>query len=191
MARAVASLVPVGIGQNTDPVALFERVVQQPLERAPIRMHLDRAFEPRVVRHFDVGIAPADMREHDAVPAVQRPEQLFGAVGVARHIRMVRNERMRRPVDLLALAHEQHVAVAAEPGIARPFIAGIDHEPSVLVVFARQPVQLLPETGRDLEVVPLMAHAVEKGAVAREFDQFARRIRPDRLLGLAVQVAPV
>ena len=64
------------------------------------------------------------------------------------------------------------------------------NEPS-RVVFARQPVQLVPERRGDLEVVALVAHAVEKGPVARELDQLARRVGADRLLRLAVQVAPV
>src|SRR5437762_13994687 len=30
-------------------------------------MHFDRALDARVMRHFDVGIAAADMGEHDAI----------------------------------------------------------------------------------------------------------------------------
>ena len=89
MARAVPSLVAVGIGEDADPIALFQRVVQQPLEGTPIGMHLDRALDPRVVRHPDVGISAADVGEHDAILVLQRVEQLLGAVGVGREIALV------------------------------------------------------------------------------------------------------
>src|SRR5947207_14256036 len=38
---------------------------------------------------------------------------------------------------------------------------------------------------------PLVTHAVEEGTVASKFDQLPRRIGADRLLRLAVQIAPV
>lgn len=94
-------------------------------------------------------------------------------------------------MDLLALTHKQDVAIAAQTGIARPFIARKDDERAVLIVFPGQMVQLVPERGRDLEIVPLMAHAVEECPVAGKLDQIACRVGADRLLGLAMQVAPV
>ena len=102
MARAMPALVAVGIGEDADAIALFQRVVEQPLEGAPIGMHLDRALDPRIVRHLDVGIAAADMREHDAILVLQRLEQLLGAVGVGRQIGRVVDQRVRGAVDLLA-----------------------------------------------------------------------------------------
>src|SRR5207253_4333077 len=66
VAGAVPALMAVGIGEYADAVALFQSVVQQPFEGAPIGMHLDRALDPRIVRHLDVGIAAADVREYDA-----------------------------------------------------------------------------------------------------------------------------
>ena len=149
-------------------------------------MHFDRAFGPGVMRHLDVGIAAADVGEHDAVLVLQRLEQLLGAVGIGGEIGLVVDQRMRGTVDLLALVHEQNVAIATQTCVARPFIAGEDDERTVLVVAARQFVQLVPEHRRDLEVVPLMAHAVEKGPVARELDEFRRRVGADRFLRLAM-----
>ena len=51
-------------------------------------------------------------------------------------------------------------------------------------------VQLGPERSGDLEVVALMAHHVEEGFVAAELEIFTRRIGAQRLVRLAVGVAP-
>ena len=40
----------IGIGNDTDPVALFESVMQQPFEGAPGGMHFDRLFETLIKR---------------------------------------------------------------------------------------------------------------------------------------------
>ena len=82
MGRAGPPLVAVGIGNNPDPVALLKRVVDQPFERAPGGMHLDGAFQPVVVGDLDVGVAPADVGEDDAVLVLDRLEQVLGRVGV-------------------------------------------------------------------------------------------------------------
>ncbi len=54
----------------------------------------------------------------------------------------------------------------------------------------RERVQLAPERARDLEVVALVAHHVEEGLVAAELEIFARRVGAERLVRLAVRVAP-
>ena len=54
----------------------------------------------------------------------------------------------------------------------------------------RQRVQLAPERARDLEVVALVAHHVEEGLVAAELEIVARRVGAERLVRLAVRVAP-
>jgi hypothetical protein len=77
-------------------------------------------------------------------------------------------------MDLAALVHEQNVAVPAEPGVAGPFVAREHDEFAVGVEFAAQPVQFVPERRGDLKIVALMAHRIEKRAVARKFDQLAR-----------------
>ena len=59
--RAGPALVVVAVADDADAIALLERVVQQPFERAPGRMHLDGALEPAVVGVFQVGVAAADM----------------------------------------------------------------------------------------------------------------------------------
>ena len=54
----------------------------------------------------------------------------------------------------------------------------------------RERVELAPERAGDLEVVALVAHDVEEGLVAAELEVFARRVGAERLVGLAVRVAP-
>ena len=51
-------------------------------------------------------------------------------------------------------------------------------------------VELAPERAGDLEVVALVAHDVEEGLVAAELEVFARRVGAERLVRLAVRVAP-
>ncbi len=191
MAGAMAALVAVRVGEDADAIALLQRIPDQPFEGAPVGMNLDRAFDPRVMRHLDVGVAPADMGEHDAILVPQRLEEGLGAVGVAPDVGLIVDQGVRRTMDLPALVHEHHVAVTAQAGVARPFVAREDDETAVLVVLTGELVQLVPERRGDLEVVALVAHAVEEGLVARELDQLARRIGADRLLRLAVQIAPI
>src|SRR5438445_13805126 len=96
-----------------------------------------------------------------------------------------------RAADLTAFAHEQHIAVTAQARVSRPFVARKDDETAVAIVFCGEAVQLLPERRRDLEVVALVAPGVEESAIACKLDEFARRIRADGLLVLAVKVRPV
>src|SRR5271170_6265549 len=105
MAGAMPALMSIGIGEDADAVALFEGVMHQPFEGAPIRMNLDRALDPRVVRHLDVGVASADMREDDAILALQRVEQLLRAVRVAWQIVLVVDQGVRGAMNLSALLH--------------------------------------------------------------------------------------
>ena len=120
----------------------------------------------------------------------QRREQVgdVGAVGVA--VGIV-DQGMAAAVDLLPLAQEQHVAVAAERGVAGPLVTRKYHEPSRFIRLPGEPLQVLPERTRDLEVVALVAGEVQSGKVAGEAEVLLRRARADGLLGLAVQVAPV
>src|SRR5262249_47201094 len=182
MACPVSSFMAIRISENADAIALIQRIMQQPLEGPPIGMHLHRALNARVVRHLDIGTAAADMRKDDAVLARQRREELRSTIGVARKVAVVVDERMRRPVDLLAFVHEQDIAVAAETRIPRPLVAGEDDKRSVTIVLSRQFVEFVPERCGDLEVVALMAHAVEKGAVARELDQLSGGIGANSFL---------
>ncbi len=100
MAGTMPTLMAVGIGQDADPITLFQRVVEQPLEGPPVGMHLDRTLDPRVVRHFNVGIAAADMGKDDAIRVLQGLEQLLGAVGVAGQIALVVHQGVRGAADL-------------------------------------------------------------------------------------------
>ena len=67
-----AALVVVAVADDADAIALLERVVQQPLERAPGRMHLHGALEPPVMGVVEIGVAPADMRDDHGVLAGER-----------------------------------------------------------------------------------------------------------------------
>lgn len=65
---------------------------------------------------------------------------------------------MRGAVNLPPLMHEHHVAVAAQAGIARPFVARKDYEAAVLVVFGRRlrdATASIEPTGRDTFVLKL------------------------------------
>ena len=141
--------------------------------------------------HLDVRVPSADVREHHAVLVLERLEQVLGRVGVGLDVGEVVDQHVRGPVDGTALLEEEHVAVAAEPGVARPLVAREHDEPAVRVELGRELVQMVPEHRCDLEVVALVAAHVEERLVAREGEELAGGVRADGLLGLAVQVAPV
>lgn len=191
MAGAVASLVAVAVGEDADTVALLEGVLEQPFERAPVGVDFDGAFDARVVRQRDVGVAAADVREDDGVLVLDGLEQRIGAVGVGVQVGQVVHQGVGRTVQRTAFVQVQHVAVAAQAGIARPFVAGEDHEAAGFVVAGGQGVQVLPEFLGDLEIVALVAHRVQEGAVAREQDELLGGVGADGLFRLAVQVGPV
>ena len=102
----------------------------------------------------------------------------------------IRDLRVRGAMDGLALVAVVHVAVAADRRVGRPFVAGDADEAAGLVELRRQRVELAPEGAGDLEVVALVAHDVEEGLVAAELEVFARRVGAERLVGLAVRIAP-
>ena len=134
-------------------------------------MHLDRAFEPRIVAHRDVRVPPADVGEDHAVLVLERPEQILCGVGVGPDVGEIVDERVRGPVNRATLLEEQHVAVAAEPGVARPLVARECDEPTVGVELGGQLVQVVPERRGDLEVVALVAAHVEERPVTREGEE--------------------
>ena len=92
IAGAGPALVPVRIADDADAVVLLERIAHDPLERAPGRVHLDRRLH-RVVGELDVGIAPADVRHHHAVLALELLEQLVRGVRVGASRRRCRSHR--------------------------------------------------------------------------------------------------
>ena len=147
-------------------------------------MHLDGALETPVVGVADVGIAAAAMGETDDIVlafAGERLEQLarggaVGAVGVASF-----DEGVRRAPDGAALGREVDVAVAAERGIAGPFVARQGDEPAGFVETPGDAIELGPEGIGDLEVVALVAAGVDEGAVAGERSADSSRRRPRRL----------
>ena len=70
----------VAVAHHAHAKAFVERVVQQPFERAPGRVDLDRALDTGVMRVFDVGVASADMGDDPAVLVRQELEQLVRGV---------------------------------------------------------------------------------------------------------------
>ncbi len=93
-------------------------------------------------------------------------------------------------MDGLALAAVVDITIATNGSIRRPLVAGNANEPARLIEFRSELVELAPEPLRDLEVVPLVAHHVEEGLVAPEDKVLAGRVCTERLVGLAVCVAP-
>ena len=147
IARARPALVAVGIADDADAVTGLERVLYQPFEGAPGGMHLDRALEAAVMGEIDVGVAAAAMGEADDVEflvARESFEQLAGGRQSVARSDMVLDQRMRRAADDAAFVGEKDVAVAAERGIAGPFVAGQSDETARLVECLGQPVELVP-----------------------------------------------
>ena len=177
----------VAVAHDAHPLTVRQRVTEQPLERAPGGVHLDRTLHP-VVKAY-VGVAPADVGNEQCRPAAQRREQA-GDVGAVRMAVGIIDQGMAAAVDLLSLAQVQHVAVTAQRRVAGPLVPRKHHEPSRFIRLSGEPLQVLPELTRDLEVVALVDGKVQAGQVAGEAEVLLRRARADRLLGLAVQVAP-
>ncbi len=57
----------VGIRGDADAASDSEGVVQQPVEGAPVRMHLDAPFKRLVVRVEQIGVATTDMWQAEDV----------------------------------------------------------------------------------------------------------------------------
>src|SRR3546814_13702006 len=78
---------------------LFRSAVrQQPLEGAPGRVHLHRRLEARVVGVGDVGVAPADVGEDDAVLALEHLEEAPCIRRVGREVREIGRASWRERV---------------------------------------------------------------------------------------------
>ena len=117
IASAGASFVAVRIGHNADPVALLEGIAQDPFECAPCGMHLDSSLQLRVMSVTDVGVAPADMSDDDAILAFQLVKQCMRGMGVGafvRYVCQIGNLRVRRSMNRFAFAPVVDVAIAAD-----------------------------------------------------------------------------
>ena len=57
-------------------------------------MHFDAALDAGVVRHLDVRVTSADMREHDDVLTLQHLEEIVRAVGVGFDVRQIVDQRV-------------------------------------------------------------------------------------------------
>ena len=150
MAGAGPALVVVGVADHADAVAELERIEQEPLERAPRRMDLDRALDRDVVAGVQVGIAAADVgeRERAFAVAVQRLEQVEHMVAVGLDVRQVLDQRVRAAPDRPAFVEEEDVAVAAEMRDRRVLVAGNRDEAARRMELGVEPVQLGPERRR-------------------------------------------
>ena len=71
------SFVVIAVANDTDAITPRERIVEEPLERAPGGMHLDRALQTAVMGAGDVGIAAADVGNDNGVLALQFAKQLI------------------------------------------------------------------------------------------------------------------
>jgi hypothetical protein len=89
-------------------------------------------------------------------------------------------------VDCVVLLREIDIAVAAQTGIARPFVAGKRDELTGIVKGARQLVQRIVKTASDLEIVALMADHIKKSAIPRKMEIVQGRGSADGLLALPV-----
>ena len=69
-------LMPIRIGNDTNPIAKTERILNQPFKRAPTGMHFHGFFKPAVMRQFNISIAATTMRKHDNIIFV-----IFGKSG--------------------------------------------------------------------------------------------------------------
>jgi hypothetical protein len=117
IARAGASFVTVGIGDNANAIALLEGIVHDPLECAPGRVHLDSGLQLSIVGIVDIGVAPSDMGDDDAILAFELIKQIMGGMGVGAfviHVGQIGNLRMRRSMDRFALAKVVYVAIPAD-----------------------------------------------------------------------------
>ena len=188
---AGAPVVPVARGHDADPVVRLERVEDDPLEGPPRGVDLDRGLYLRVVGVLDVCVPPADVGGDERVLVLQGGEEILRAVAVGLRMGGVVDEGPAGAVDGPALVPVPDVVVAAEGGVARPLVAGEGHEPARLVELGGELVELPPERVRNLEVVPLVAADVEERPVAGELEVGAGGVGPDRLLALAVEVAPI
>src|SRR5207253_10179308 len=89
------------------------------------------------------------------------------------------------------LAMEEHVAVSAHTGIARPLVARHADELARLIEPSSEFVQFFPERIGDLEVVALVADYVDEGLVAGVVEILFCSPHSDGLAALAVQIGPI
>src|ERR1700686_156643 len=180
----------VAMADHADAKAHFERVVQDPFERAPRRMHLDRALDTPVMRIFDVGIAPTDMRDDAAVFGAHGFEQLIGGVyriGGG----LILDEDVRGAADRPSLVAEENIAVAAHAGVARPFVARQANKLARSIEQSSKLVQLFPKRIGDLKIIALVTDHVDEGLIARIAEIVLGCSHSDGLAALAMQIGPI
>src|SRR5262249_6016878 len=100
-------------------------------------------------------------------------------------------QNMRRAMNAAAFMAEEHVAVTAHPGVARPLVARQTDEAPRHVKGRCQPIELLPKCVGELEVVARMSDDVDERLVARVAEITFRGAGADGFTTLAMQVAPI
>ena len=94
-------------------------------------------------------------------------------------------------MDRAALAAVEDVAVAAQAGVAGPFVSRHAHEAPGLVERGRQAVELLPERIGDLKIVALVSDDIDERLVAGVTEVAFSGVGANRFAALAMQVAPI
>ena len=191
MARARAALVTIGVGDEADPVAVAEGVLEEPLEAAPVGVDLDHGLEPRIVEADDVRVAPTDVGdEHHVVAAPELIEQRGHGEAVGGGIGHVVHLGVRGAVERREVAPVHHVSIAAARRHARPLVADEDDAAAVSVEAVDLAAEPLPFLLRHLEVIGLVTHHVEERDVPPEGEVFLDRARAHRRARLPVQIPP-
>ncbi len=172
-----------------DRVAQPKRVLDHPLELSPRRPHLDQRLD-LVVMEFEVGRPAADVRHYHGTATSQPGEELvrIGTLSLGGRLRSL---PAARPEDLRIVLEKVHISVAAIWMDRRPFVARDGYKPPGGVERRCSILHPLPELGRDLEVIPLMAAEVQQSRVTSKGEIVCYCIRADSFLALPVQVAPI
>jgi hypothetical protein len=90
----------------------------------------------------------------------------------------------------IAFMAEIDIAIPAKRGVAAPFIAGNADEYPGNLEGVRQAIEFPPKSIGDLEIVRLVPDHIQKGPVSAIFEISLRRIRPEGLAGLTMEIAP-
>src|SRR5262249_45930036 len=111
------ALVIVAVADDTDPTAFGECIVEQPLERAPGRMHFHGTFKLPVMGERDIRIASTNMGDDHSISVFERTEQrIRGEHRFAGSLAVDQN--VRGPADRTTFAAEEDIAVTAHAGVA-------------------------------------------------------------------------
>src|SRR5438093_1006356 len=86
---------------------------------------------------------------------------------------------------------EEHVAVTAHAGVARPLVTGQTDEAPRHIESRCQSIELSPKCVGDLEVVALMSDDVDERLITRVTEITFRGAGADGFTALTMQVTPI